>query len=123
MGMQTAVVVVAVNIGPLRSSVLALLRTIPQIQIIAEAKEKTALLEEKFDITPDLILIEVGSAEDNGQEILMGIKNKWPETKLMVLVDNNSQEGTAVTAGADAVIFKGFRASKFVEAVEELLSE
>ena len=113
--------VMVVRAGPLHSSIQALMKTMPQIQIVAEAKEVSALLNMDPEVRPDLVLLEAELGEDELGLVTQAIKEKWSGTRLIVLVDNDKQRRIAKESEADAVMLKGFRAGKFVEEVESLL--
>jgi len=119
---RSTMAVMVVQAGPLRSSIQALMNTMPQIQIVAEAKEVSALMHMDPQIRPDLVLLEADLPGNHLGELLRQINERWTGTRSIVLVDNEAQRLMAETAGADAVIFKGFRAARFVEALERLLA-
>ena len=118
---QPTMVVMMVRPGPLHSSIQALLNTMPQIQIVAEVKEVSALLQMNPEIRPDLVLMEAGLLGRNIEHVLKTINMKWASTKLMILVEDDAQQEMAEKGAADVVLFKGFRAARFVEAIETLL--
>jgi hypothetical protein len=50
------------------------------------------------------------------------VKSRWPLTRCLALADCVEQKEEAESAGADAVLIKGFTAAKFTATIEELLS-
>ncbi len=108
--------------GPLRNSLLTLLTTLPEIEIVAEAKNFTSLQHAGQELQPDLILIEAGPTLNGLPEALHQFKQRWAHTRTIVLVETREQEETAVTAGADVVLLKGFRATRLIKQIQSLIA-
>lgn len=101
----------------------ALLRTVPQIEIIAEIRDPAILLKMGTELQPDLALLD---ASLFGEEILTAIakiRREWSKTKCVVLVEDSQHRQAAYGAGADYVLIKGFPAASLVAIIEELLSQ
>ncbi len=108
--------------GPLQQSLQTLLTTLPEIEIVAEARDATALHQTGPEFKPDLILLEAEVVGANMEATLRQWQQKWPQIRLIVLVETAVQRETAVAAGADVVLFNGFRAAQLVNAIEGLLA-
>jgi len=108
--------------GPLRNSLLTLLSTLPEIEIVAEAKNFTSLQHAGEELQPDLLLIEAGPALNGLPEALSYFKKRWTHTRTIVLVETKEHEETAVAAGADVVLLKGFRATRLIEQIQSLIA-
>ena len=108
--------------GPLRNSLLTLLSTLPEIEIVAEAKTLTSLQHAGEELQPDLILIEAGQTLNGLPEALNQFKKRWRHTRTIVLVDTREHEETAVAAGADVVLLKGFRATRLIDQIQALIA-
>lgn len=108
--------------GPLRNSLLTLLSTLPEIEIVAEAKTLTSLQHAGEELQPDLILIEAGSTLNGLPEALNYFKQRWKNTRTIVLVETREHEATAVSAGADVVLLKGFRAARLIKQIQSLIA-
>ncbi len=119
---RSTMAVMVVRAGPLHSSIKALMSTITQIQIVAEAKELSALLHMDPEVRPDLMVMEADFSDDEFSDVMQQIMSQWARTRLIVLVENEEQRRMAEASGADAVLIKGFRAVRFVEVVDKLLS-
>jgi DNA-binding NarL/FixJ family response regulator len=101
----------------------ALLRTVPQIEIIAEIRDPAILLKMGVEIQPDLVLLD---ASLFGEEILTAItkiRGEWAKTKCVVLMEDSQHRQAAYSAGADYVLIKGFPAAGLVAIIEELLPQ
>jgi DNA-binding NarL/FixJ family response regulator len=107
--------------GPLRDSLQALLTTVPQIEIVAEAKEPSALLRLSDRIQPDIVLLDASLAESAAWAALAQIRERWPQARVIVLVESSLQQEQAEEAGADVALLKGFPAARLAVTIEELL--
>jgi DNA-binding NarL/FixJ family response regulator len=97
------------------------MNSLPQIEIVAEGKDMSTLLRMGTQMQPDLVLLEVDLPGDGVQEALGQIKNEWSDTRTIVLVDSCAQQRDVQKAGADVVLYKGFRAASLIRIVEDLL--
>ncbi len=112
---------VVVRPGPLRNSLLALMNSLPQVEIVAEGKDMATLLRMGTQMQPDLVLLETDLPGNGVREALGQIKDGWSDTRTIVLVDNQDQHREVQRAGADVVLYKGFRAASLIRIVEDLL--
>lgn len=99
----------------------SLLRTVPQIEIIAESQDPSILLKLKAEINPELILIDANIFDETNWAAITKIKTESPLTKIIVLTENDSQRICAQDAGAEIVLPKGFPAAKLVTLIEDRL--
>ena len=107
--------------GTLQNSLFSLMTTLPQIDLVAESKDMASLFRLGAQIQPDLVLIQPELPENHLVEAVHFIKNEWPNSRTIVLVDDTRQHQEAETAGADAVLFKGYRAAGLMNVVEDML--
>ena len=120
---QPAVALIVARPGPLRNSLFSLINTLPQIEIVAECRDMPSLLRMGSKIQPDLLLMETELPGNHVCEALKHINIEWPATRTVLLVDNVAQQQEAESAGADVVLFKGYRAAGLLGIVEDLLSQ
>ena len=107
--------------GHLRNSLQSLLRTIPQIEILAESNDPSILLKINDEISPELILLEAALLDETDWSAIKKIKAEWPDIKVLVLTDNDQQGQAAREAGADFYLLKGFPATELVQVIETSL--
>ncbi len=119
---HTAVALIVVSPGPVRSSIQTLLQTIPEIEIVAEARAIEAVLDGRIELKPDLILLDAGLCRDRLTEIIPQFRRRWAHAHILVLVGSEAQRVAALAAEADAVLLSGFRAVHFVSLVREALT-
>ena len=118
---QFTMALIVARPGPLRHSLQTLITTLPQIEIVAEAKNTSALLRMGVQVQPDLVLIEADLPDNGVQETIKQIRREWTHTRSIVLVETAQQQQAAVAAGADAVLYKGYRANRLIKLIEALL--
>ena len=107
--------------GHLRNALQSLLRTVPQIEILAESNDPSILRKMNEDLHPELILVDVGLIDEDDWSALTKIKENRPATKVLVLTENDQQGQAAREAGADYFLLKGFPASELAHLVETSL--
>lgn len=101
--------------------VQSLLRTLPEIEIIAEIKDPEVLMKMNRGLQPDLILLDASLFDEDISSVLAKIKGEWSQTRCLVVVEDSHDKQAMYAAGADLVVSHGFPATKFVVAIEELL--
>ena len=119
---QSKLALIVAKPGHLRDGVQSLLRTLPEIEIIAEIKFPSVLLKMGSEMQPDLILLDASLFGENILKAITKINEEWSNTKCVVLVEDNQNHQALYDAGADLVVPQGFPATRLVAAIEELLS-
>ena len=109
--------------GPLRNSLQALLTTMPQIEIVAEANDSLALLRMGDRIQPDIVLLDASLPQHEVWAALKQIQEEWSQTRIIVLADDSRQQKQATEAGANVALLKGFPAAKLATIVEMFLQD
>ena len=105
--------------GPLRDSLQALISTMPQIEVVAEASDPSALLPMSDRIRPDIVLVDASQSENEAWGALRDIHGRWPQARTIILVENSQQQRQALDVGADVALLKGFPAAKLSAVIEE----
>jgi DNA-binding NarL/FixJ family response regulator len=119
---QTKLALIVATPGHLWDGVQSLLRTLPEIAIIAEIKCPAVLLKMGSEMKPDLILLDASLFGEDILKAITKINEEWSNTKCVVLVEDSQHHRALYDAGADLVVPQGFPATKLVAAIEELLS-
>ena len=107
--------------GRIRDGLEALLRTIPQTEIVCQGNDSSMALEMITECDPDLVLLVTDLPNDGAGQILEHLKDE-PGTKCIVLTSTGVSLGQAKSAGADEVLLTGFPTSKLFKSVTRLLS-
>lgn len=106
--------------GRMRDGLRALLRAMPQIEIVDEADDSPSALRMITKHHPALLLLDSDLPGDEVSTELGRIKTEEPQIRCIVLADNPQQQQVANAAGADGVLLKGFPAAKLFETIERL---
>jgi DNA-binding NarL/FixJ family response regulator len=107
--------------GHLCNGLQSLLRTVPQIEIIAETQDPSVLLKVGTEIHPELVLLDADLFDEDAWTAVVKLKGEWPQTQCVALVDNDQQRQNAQEAGVDLVLPKGYPAQKLVELIENII--
>ncbi len=104
-----------------RNSLITLLSTLPEIEIVAEARDLSALDRVGKEWQPGLIILDADCVGHSPVEALRQIKRKWEQSQIVILVESMEQERLAVNAGFETVFLKGARVTLLIDMIEKLL--
>ncbi len=93
-----------------RSGMKALLETVPPDEgelILFEAANGQEALQQIETARPDVVLMDVKMPLLNGIEATRLIKQRWPDTKVVILTMYAAHQSDALAAGADRFLLKG----------------
>jgi DNA-binding NarL/FixJ family response regulator len=71
---------------------------------------------------PALVLLVAGKAGDGMPAIVKAIRENGLDSQCLVLVDDAQQQRQALSAGADAALLKGCRATELCKVIETLIA-
>ena len=120
MANQPLLTLVVISPGDLQNGILALMTTIPPLGAVLVSEEIESTLRMVENHQPALVIMDTDSTQ--ACEAIRKIKRRWPQIRLIALVEDIKQQDEATASGADRVLIKGFPAQKLVEIVEELTS-
>ena len=120
---QITLALVVAKPNHLWNGLRALLRTVPQIEIIAEIRDPAILLKIGAEMQPDLVLLDASLFDEEILTAITKIRGEWSKTKCVVLMEDSQHRQAAYGAGADYVLIKGFPAAGLVAIIEELLPQ
>jgi DNA-binding NarL/FixJ family response regulator len=118
---QVTLALIVARPGPLRNSLQSLMTTMPQIEILAETSDPSALLRLGARIQPDVVLLDASLPGKEVGAALRQIKEEWSRTRSIVLVEDSQQQQEIEAAGADVALLKGYPAAKLIATIEESL--
>ena len=100
-----------------RGGLVALLATVDDMQVIAQASDGEEAFEQYRLHQPDVTLMDLRLGKVGGGEAIQRIRAKWPAARVIVLTTFDGDEDIyrAMQAGAKAYLLKGM-------SVEELIS-
>ena len=76
----------------LREGLRALLAADPNLKIVGEAGDGHAAIRCVDNLSPDLVLMDLSMPKMNGLEAIRDIKNRNPDTKIIVLTVHKTEE-------------------------------
>ena len=92
---------------PFRDIVRSMLREHPEFQVIAEAADGLAAVQQAEELQPDLILLDIGLPNLNGIEVARRIRKLSPNSKIMFVSQQSSADvvqGTFAVGGCGYVV-------------------
>ncbi|MEN1966634.1 response regulator transcription factor [Lentibacillus sp. N15] len=102
-----------------RIGVSAYLAAQPDIEVIAEADDGHAAVEQSLRLRPDVILMDLVMKDMNGIDATREIIDQWPEAKIVIITSFLDDEKVypALEAGATSYMLKTSKASEIADAI------
>jgi DNA-binding NarL/FixJ family response regulator len=119
---QTRVVVVDDH-DVARLGLIAILESIPGIQVVAEATDAPRAIDAVRYYRPDLVLMDVRMPDTEGLAAARQIRASWPSTRVVMVSYWNVPEYVveAFQAGATGYISKGAPRAEIVDEIDRVL--
>lgn len=108
----------------LRAGVRALLLTIPNVEVVAEANDGRDALELVAAFKPDLLLMDIAMPNMNGLAAAERVTASFPEVRIIFLSMHANEElvGQAIRAGASGYLLKNADSAELEFAIKAVLS-
>jgi DNA-binding NarL/FixJ family response regulator len=92
-----------------RRVVREFLDRMPNVSVVGEAVNGGEAVEKVEQLFPDVVLMDIAMPQMNGLEATRIIKQRWPETKVLIATtyDDPTYRLRALEARADGYILKG----------------
>jgi DNA-binding NarL/FixJ family response regulator len=105
-----------------RQGLAALLRTVPDFSIVAEAADGRASVELFRLHQPDVTLMDLRLPQMNGVEAITSIRSEFPQARVIVLTTFDGDEDIyrALQAGAKGYLLKGMTGEELMEAIRSV---
>jgi len=106
-------VVIADDHPLMRTGIRSLLKTVPEVQVVAEVASGRELLELLASVRPEVVITDISMPEMDGLEALREIRVRYPRVRVIVLSMHDDPEVVrrAMAGGAAAYLRK--QASEF----------
>lgn len=121
MNMKAKIRILIVDDHPLfRQGVRFFLESFPDLELTGEAQNGAEALSFLINRTADIVLMDLQMPGMDGVETTKRIKERWPDTKVLVLTTFNSWEKVyaALKAGASGYILKDAPPDELVIAIK-----
>jgi DNA-binding NarL/FixJ family response regulator len=108
-----------------RKSLVALLNTNPQFDIVAEASNGKELLEQLKTKSADIVILDTDMAILDGKAALEIIHRRFPQVKVIVLSKNSNMQYQSdfIANGASAYLSKNCDVKTLFNAIQKVKSE
>jgi len=106
----------------LREGIAALIRTQPDMELIAEARDGEEAIAQFRTHRPDVALMDLQMPNVNGTEAISRIRSEFPDAKILVLSTyaGDVQVLRAIKAGARGYLLKGNVRTELLDAIRSL---
>jgi DNA-binding NarL/FixJ family response regulator len=119
------ITIVVVDDHPVvRNGLVALLRTIPELEVVGEAADGAEAVRVVEDTEPDVVLMDIRMPETDGIEATRQLRQLAPATRVLVLTmhDDDATVLTAMQAGAQGYLLKEADEDDIVRAVHAVVA-
>ena len=105
-----------------RQGLVALLRTVPDFSIVAEAADGRESIELFRLHQPDITLMDLRLPQMNGVEAITSIRVDFPQARIIVLTTFDGDEDIyrALQAGARGYLLKGMTGEELMDAIRSV---
>jgi two-component system NarL family response regulator len=102
-----------------RQGLVALIRTVADMQVVAEASDGVQAIEFFRTHRPDVTLMDLRLPNKNGVDAITEIRREFPDARMIVLTTFDGDEDIyrALQAGAKGYLLKGMNTDELTEAI------
>jgi DNA-binding NarL/FixJ family response regulator len=117
-------IIVADDHPVVRGGLVALLRTIPSLDVVGEAADGETAVRLTHEHRPDVVLMDVRMPGMDGVEATRQIRLQTPESRVLILTmyDDDATVFTAMKAGAQGYLLKESEQDDIVRAVHAVVA-
>jgi DNA-binding NarL/FixJ family response regulator len=107
-----------------RSGIVALLQTAPDVEVVGEASTGTEAVDLARDFIPDVVLMDLRMPGMNGDEATARILAAQPSVRVLILTTYESDDSilTAIEAGASGYLLKAAPQDEILAGVRAVAS-
>ena len=117
---MTGIRIVVVDDHPIvRDGLRALFGTVPDVEVVGEARDADGALREVTLLRPDVLLLDIHMPGTTGLEVLPRLRRAAPDTKVLLLTMDDDADTVldALRLGADGYLVKGAGQDEIMRAV------
>lgn len=107
-----------------RRGLVSLLSLNPELEVVGEAADGRAAVDEAIKHDPDVVLLDIGMPVLNGLEATRQIRKKVPHARILILsaFDNDEYVIQVVRSGANGYMLKNTTADELYQAIKTVFS-
>ena len=104
----------------LRIGLAAMLTAYPNLLVVGDAADVPGALSGCQEHRPDVVLMDLRIPGGGGTEATLAIRQRWPETKVLVVTTYDGDEDVhrAIQSGASGYLLKGLSSAELATAIE-----
>ena len=121
MKLRSQPVLIVAPPGRLRDGLQAIVRAVPQIAETLQADDGPAALRLLTEHPLALVVLDAALPGGEAWTLWPQIKSRWPQTRVIILTNEDGQRQIAGKCDADALLTKGFTVTALTETVATLL--
>jgi DNA-binding NarL/FixJ family response regulator len=106
---------------PMRMGLVALIKSQPGMDVIAEASDGEEAIEVYDDVRPDVVLMDLRMPGIGGVEAILAIRKKHPDARVIVLSTYDMDEDIhrAIQSGAKSYLLKDMPIEEIASTIRE----
>jgi len=112
--------VIAVPTDAMSAALLALLRTIPNLAVMAQTTGLPATHQALIQLRPHLLLLDADLPGPDLAACIRQIHADFPDMMIIVITATPAQQETALNAGADHALLPGFSTGTLRQLITEI---
>ncbi len=105
-----------------RVGVKAIIERHPDMEVVGEAGTVREAIDGTESLRPDVVVLDIRLPGGSGVDACREIKDRWPETKIVMLTSFAEDETIfdAIACGADGYVLKQIGSAELVQALEKI---
>ena len=109
----------------LRDGIRSLLESQEDIIVVGEAGDGSEAIELTSKLLPDIVLMDISMPKTNGLEATRSIKERFPQTKVLILTQHDNREyiAPALSAGASGYVLKRSGRREMLNALRQVYEQ
>lgn len=115
-------VLVADDHSFLREGIRAVIETQPGLVVVAEASNGYEAINQYREHLPDVVLMDLQMPKLNGVDAIAGIRQEWPDARIVVLTTSagDAQALRALRAGAAGYLLKNSLRNELIDTIKSV---
>jgi len=120
--MKAIRVLIADDHALFREGVLAILKSVPDVEIVGEAGTGQEALTLAFKLKPDIILMDIQMPDLNGVEVTQRILKVQPDVGIIIvtMLEDDDSLFSAMRAGARGYVLKGADKAEMLKSIRSV---